>query len=305
MKRAGARRRAPTRRARRPRTHHAGGAARLRDARPGRPGPARRRARGGDAPAPIVRRRARSARQRRGAILVVDDNEDNREMLARRLARAGLRRAHGPGRARGARDARATIAADLVLLDVMMPGMDGYEVLARLKADADAPRHPRAHDLGARRGRRAWSAASSSAPRTICPSPSTPCCSGPAIGACLEKKRLRDQEVRHLRELAEWNRTLEQRVQEQVAQVERLGRLKRFFSPQLAELIVAGGADGSAADPPPRDHGGLPRPARLHRLRGDGRARGGDGRARASTTPRWAGSSSSTRARSSASPATA
>jgi class 3 adenylate cyclase len=44
-------------------------------------------------------------------------------------------------------------------------------------------------------------------------------------------------------ELAGFNRTLEQRVQEQVTQLERLGRLKRFFSPQLAELIVAGGAD--------------------------------------------------------------
>jgi class 3 adenylate cyclase len=63
------------------------------------------------------------------------------------------------------------------------------------------------------------------------------------IGACLEKKRLHDQEARHRRELEEWNRTLEQRVAEQVAQLEQLGRLKRFFSPQLAELIVAGGAD--------------------------------------------------------------
>jgi class 3 adenylate cyclase/HAMP domain-containing protein len=43
-------------------------------------------------------------------------------------------------------------------------------------------------------------------------------------------------------ELAEWNRTLEQRVKQQVAQLERLGRLKRFFSPHLAELIVTGGA---------------------------------------------------------------
>jgi class 3 adenylate cyclase len=41
-------------------------------------------------------------------------------------------------------------------------------------------------------------------------------------------------------ELAELNRTLEQRVRDQVAQLERLGRLRRFFSPQLAELIVAG-----------------------------------------------------------------
>ena len=40
-----------------------------------------------------------------------------------------------------------------------------------------------------------------------------------------------------------WNRTLERRVADGVAQLEQLGRLKRFFSPQLAELIVAGGAD--------------------------------------------------------------
>ncbi len=46
-------------------------------------------------------------------------------------------------------------------------------------------------------------------------------------------------------QLSEWNKTLEHQVQEQVTQLERLGRLKRFFSPQLAELIVAGGA----ADP--------------------------------------------------------
>jgi adenylate cyclase len=44
-------------------------------------------------------------------------------------------------------------------------------------------------------------------------------------------------------ELEQWNATLEQRVQDQVNQLERLGRLKRFFSPQLAELIVAGGAE--------------------------------------------------------------
>src|SRR2546428_13221391 len=44
-------------------------------------------------------------------------------------------------------------------------------------------------------------------------------------------------------ELSDLNRSLEHRVQEQVTQLERLGRLKRFFSPQLAELIVAGGAE--------------------------------------------------------------
>jgi hypothetical protein len=51
------------------------------------------------------------------------------------------------------------------------------------------------------------------------------------------------EEARQCRALAELNRTLEQRVADQVGQLERLGRLKRFFSPPLAEAIVAGGAD--------------------------------------------------------------
>ena len=56
------------------------------------------------------------------------------------------------------------------------------------------------------------------------------------MGATLEKKRLRD-------EVRDWNRKLEERVQEQVAQLGRLGRLKSFFSPQLAESIVNGGGE--------------------------------------------------------------
>jgi class 3 adenylate cyclase len=48
---------------------------------------------------------------------------------------------------------------------------------------------------------------------------------------------------RQAADLAEWNRTLENRVAEQVAELDRVGKLKRFFSPQLADAIVAGGAD--------------------------------------------------------------
>ena len=44
-------------------------------------------------------------------------------------------------------------------------------------------------------------------------------------------------------QLADWNRTLEQRVAEQLAELERVGRLKRFFSPQLAELVVSSGGE--------------------------------------------------------------
>src|SRR5262249_56108971 len=63
------------------------------------------------------------------------------------------------------------------------------------------------------------------------------------VKSLLRIKELHDQVQTQAVELSEWNKNLEQRVQEQVDQIERLGRLRRFFSPQLAELIVNGGAD--------------------------------------------------------------
>ncbi|MGH7304384.1 MAG: response regulator [Candidatus Rokuibacteriota bacterium] len=179
--------------------------------------------------------------QRRDVILVVDDNEDNRDMLARRLRRRGHEVLTAAG-GRAALDALAGTPVDLVLLDVMMPDLDGYAVLQRLKADPARRDIPvlmisaldemdsvvRCIQLGA---------------EDYLGKPFDPVLLQARIGACLEKKRLHDQDARHRRELAEWNQTLERRVAEQVAQLERLGRLKRFFSPQLAELIVAGGAD--------------------------------------------------------------
>jgi class 3 adenylate cyclase len=176
-------------------------------------------------------------------ILVVDDNEDNRDMLARRLRRQHYEVLTAAG-GRAALTALAGTPVDLVLLDVMMPDLDGYAVLERLKADPAFRDIPvlmisaldemdsvvRCIQLGA---------------EDYLGKPFEPVLLQARIGACLEKKRLHDQEARQRRELAELNRTLEQRVAEQVTQLERLGRLKRFFSPQLAELIVAGGA----ADP--------------------------------------------------------
>jgi class 3 adenylate cyclase len=184
---------------------------------------------------------ARSPAASPATILVVDDDEENRDLLARRLAREG----HRIRAAKGGLEALAILQSepvDLVLLDVMMPDLDGPAVLERLKRDPGLRHIPvlmisaldetasvvRSIELGA---------------EDYLPKPCDVVLLRARIGACLEKKRLQDQETRHLRELADWNQTLEERVAEQVAQVERLGRLKRFFSPQLAELIVAGGAD--------------------------------------------------------------
>jgi len=177
----------------------------------------------------------------REVILVVDDSADNRDMLARRLRRQGYEVLTAAG-GRPALAALAEAPVDLVLLDVMMPDLDGYAVLERLKADPARRDIPvlmisaldeldsvvRCIQLGA---------------EDYLGKPFDPVLLQARIGACLEKKRLHDQEARQRRELAALNRTLERRVADQVTQLERLGRLKRFFSPQLAELIVAGGAE--------------------------------------------------------------
>ena len=63
------------------------------------------------------------------------------------------------------------------------------------------------------------------------------------VKSLLRIKSLYDEVERQKAELADWNRTLEQRVSEGVAQLERMGRMKRFFSPQIADLILSGGTD--------------------------------------------------------------
>ena len=61
------------------------------------------------------------------------------------------------------------------------------------------------------------------------------------VRSLIRIKQYHDTIRQQATELAEWNRELEERVEEQVAQLDRMGRLKRFLSPQIADLIVASG----------------------------------------------------------------
>ncbi len=135
----------------------------------------------------------------RGLLLVVDDNETNRDVLSRRLQMQGYA-------TQSAADGAAALAAigervfDLVLLDIMMPDMDGYEVLRRLKADEKTRDLPvimisaigdldsvvRCIEMGA---------------EDYLPKPFNPTLLKARIGACLEKKRGHDREVRMFAEL--------------------------------------------------------------------------------------------------------
>ena len=68
------------------------------------------------------------------ALLVVDDNEDNRYTLTRRLNREGYKNLTTANNGRDALDKLKVQPFDLVLLDIMMPDMNGYEVLEHVKA---------------------------------------------------------------------------------------------------------------------------------------------------------------------------
>jgi CheY-like chemotaxis protein len=169
-------------------------------------------------------------------ILVVDDQEDNRSVLERRLRRQG----HTVESASGGRSALELLGQqqfDLVLLDVMMPDLDGLAVLEQMKAD------PATRDLPVIM----ISALDDVASVVRCiergaedhlPKPFDPVLLRARISACLEKKRLRDVELEYLREVG---RVIQAATQveagsyengalAQVAQRgDELGRLARVF----------------------------------------------------------------------------
>src|SRR6185369_17330564 len=131
---------------------------------------------------------------------------------------------------------------DLVLLDVMMPGLDGYAVCRAIRADPHTAMLPvvlvTALDPTQERVKGLEAGADDFLNKPVNQAELMA-----RVRSLLRIKAYQDEVLRQRAELAQWNRTLEQRVAEGVAQLERVGRLKRFFSPQLADAIVGGSAD--------------------------------------------------------------
>ena len=181
-------------------------------------------------------------------VLIADDNAMNLDILHARLTAHGyeiLTAADGETALSLAREKHP----DLILLDVMMPGLDGLEVCRRLKGDPSLPFMPLILVTARADSRDVVSGLEAGADEYLT-KPVDQAALVARVKSMLRIKSLHDtvhEQAARLEtqtaELAGFNRTLAQRVQEQVTQLERLGRLKRFFSPQLAELIVAGGAD--------------------------------------------------------------
>jgi class 3 adenylate cyclase len=173
-------------------------------------------------------------------ILVVDDVERNVRLLADILRAKG----YDVITAAAGLEALSQVEQerpDLVLLDVMMPGMSGYDVCRAIRANPQTGILPvvmvTALDAseriaGLEAGADDFLTKPINQPELLA-----------RVKSLLRIKSLYDEVQRQRSELEEWNRTLEQRVAQGVAQVERLSRMKRFFSPQLAELILSGGTD--------------------------------------------------------------
>ncbi|HVY07456.1 MAG TPA: response regulator [Burkholderiales bacterium] len=167
-------------------------------------------------------------------ILVVDDNPVNVDILRTRLSAQGyevVTAADGEQ----ALEAVAKHLPDLILLDVMMPKLDGVEVCRRLRADTSLPFIPIVL-VTAKSDSKDVVAALEAGGDEYLTKPLDQAALGARVKSMLRIKALQDT-------VRDWNRTLETRVAQQVGQLEKLGRLKRFFSPQLAELILEGGTE--------------------------------------------------------------
>ena len=175
-------------------------------------------------------------------ILVVDDEPANLDIFQTRLSVHGYEVITARDGEEALRVAEAG-RPDLILLDVNMPLMDGIEVCRRLKSDpsfsftpivmvtalADSKDVVRGLEVGA---------------DEYLTKPVDQAALVARVKSMLRIKELHDRVQEQAAQLAEWNRSLEQRVNDQLGELERIGSLKRFLSPQLAESIVSEGGEG-------------------------------------------------------------
>jgi adenylate cyclase len=172
-------------------------------------------------------------------ILAVDDVPENLEILQMRLESLDYE-------VMLAKDGEEALGAvrqhqpDLILLDIMMPKLDGIEVTKRLKADPALPFIPiilvtaKADAKDVVHGLEAGG-------DDYLTKPFEHAALVARVRSMLRIKELHDKVLAQAAELGEWNAELEARVARQVQEIARIGRLKQFLPAQLAELIVASG----------------------------------------------------------------
>jgi adenylate cyclase len=170
-------------------------------------------------------------------ILIVDDNEANRDILDARL------QVHGYELLQAADGEEALLAArqhlpDLILLDIMMPKLDGIEVCRRLKGDAALPYMPIILVTAKADSQDVVAGLEAGADEYLT-KPIDQTALVARVKSVLRLKALHDQVSAQAAELLLLTQTLERRVADQVGEIERVSRLKRFLAPQIADLVMA------------------------------------------------------------------
>jgi len=181
-------------------------------------------------------------------ILIADDNEANRDILGRRLEANGYDLVMANDGEEALACARAKLP-DLILLDIMMPKMDGLEVCRQLKSDKSLPFIPIIL-VTARTDTQDIVTGLDVGGDEYVTKPVDQAALVARVRSALRIKQLHDtvhEQSRRLasqaEELARWNDTLKQRVNDQLTELERMNRLRRFLSPQIAELVVSSGGE--------------------------------------------------------------
>jgi class 3 adenylate cyclase/CheY-like chemotaxis protein len=171
-------------------------------------------------------------------VLVVDDQPPNIRLLEAILVPRG----YDVTPASSGEEALAVLDqsdVDLVLCDIVMPGMDGYQVCRAIR-ERPATAYLPVVMVTASGDEQKIKALEAGADDFLT-KPVNQSELLARVASLARIKRYQDTIKRQSDELAAWNQELEARVDDQVSQIERMGRLRRFLSPQLAELIVDSG----------------------------------------------------------------
>jgi adenylate cyclase len=173
-------------------------------------------------------------------VLVVDDTPANCEMLEAMLSPRGYT-VLSASSGEEALEKVGTDQPDLVLLDIVMPGLNGYQVCKRLRTDPATSYLPVVMITASEQEQRIRALEAGADDFIQKPFDQAELLA--RVKSLLRIKAYHDTVQAQAVELATWNRALEARVHEQVAELERLRRLRRFLAPQLAELIISAEGD--------------------------------------------------------------
>jgi adenylate cyclase len=173
-------------------------------------------------------------------VLAVDDQPPNLRLLDAVLSPRGYRVIMASS-GEQALELLPSSSADLVLLDIVMPGIDGYEVCRRIRSTPETAFLPVVMITAS--GHQEKTRAIEAGADDFVSKPFDQSELLARVASLARIKRYHDTVTRQAAELAQWNAELEARVNTQLEELQRMNRLRRFLSPQVAELVINSGDD--------------------------------------------------------------